>query len=584
MVYNNYQLEIERYNHLLIASSVEGKVVASKSVWHRPTEMNYSEIEATLSIYNEIGINQVFVETLYNGYSLFKSKYEEIFPYNTKLGTTYSTTDVTYNDYLSCFVSVAKKFNIEVHAWVENFYVGTLASVNVVKNHPDWILYNDDSTFVQRNEGGDYIFLDPANQEVQDTLINYYLDLFEKVPDCKGLNLDYIRYPVSDISEDTGYTIVAMEGFASIKGMTFNTSQKADRAKMAKKFKQLFDKSYVGEKKAKENYDDWVTYRTNIISNYVKRIKEEVKDVLKIKLSTSVFASVSDSLLNKKQDWKTWIESGWIDIATPMAYYTDASDVLLNVSQMILSAGGNAFYYAGLASSYSGLPAYKNTEQIQAAYSGQAMGYVIFCSTQILGHSDVQEVLKCGVNDKQAILPHADTLDILNATFSYILSKARRLYITSGNMTEAQYELLNSAFNEILKMPTSTTIELYKVEQAVKKLYASGVSKYVKGYASPRLTEDLKYLTSVLETKVSRSLIDSGEWDPVKYPEHPIITDEGIKMVEKPTDPVKPTDPSNPSTDVSNPNTTIIIVIVSVVVVAVGITLTLVLRKKTNKK
>ena len=73
---------------------------------------------------------------------------------------------------------------------MENFYVGTQQDVPVLQNHPDWLLYNDDGSIIQRNEGGLYIFIDPANTEVQDTLINYYLDLFDKVPAVKGLNLD----------------------------------------------------------------------------------------------------------------------------------------------------------------------------------------------------------------------------------------------------------------------------------------------------------------------------------------------------------------------------------------------------------
>ena len=127
----------------------------------------------------------MFVETLYGGYSTFKTKYNDLFPYNPKLSTTYSDGTTEYNDYLSCFVAVAKKYNIEVHAWVENFYVGTQNIVPIVSNHPDWILYNDDDTYIQRNEGGLYIFIDPSNEEVQDLLINYYLDLW---------NQEYSRY------------------------------------------------------------------------------------------------------------------------------------------------------------------------------------------------------------------------------------------------------------------------------------------------------------------------------------------------------------------------------------------------------
>ena len=50
---------------------------------------------------------------------------------------------------------LCQEYGIEVHAWVENFYVGTQNDVPVVKNHPDWIMYNDDGTIYQRNEGGD---------------------------------------------------------------------------------------------------------------------------------------------------------------------------------------------------------------------------------------------------------------------------------------------------------------------------------------------------------------------------------------------------------------------------------------------
>lgn len=538
MVYNSYQLEIEKYTHLLIATSSESKAVASKAVWHRPIEMNYDEIDSTLKLYHEIGINLVFVESFYNGYSMFKSKYEELFPYNPKFVGPYKNGDTMYDDYLSCFVAVAAKYDIEVHAWVENFYVGTLNDVAVLKKHPEWILYNNDDTYIQKNEGGLYIFLDPANKDVQDSLINYYLDMFEKIPTIAGLNLDYIRYPVSDETEDVGYTIAAMEKFGNLKGLTFTSAQKNDRSKMAKKFKQLFDENYLfgGKEEAQKNYEEWVSYRTNIISDYVKRIKTEVKDVKKIKLSTSVFASLSDSINNKKQDWKSWIEKGWIDIATPMAYYTDATDVLSNVNQMILSAGNNSYYYAGLASSYSGLPAYRNTEQIVSAFKAGSYGYVIFCSTQIIGHEDVQNVLKAGVNSTSSVLPHADVDKVLKASFDDIISKCERLYIKANLMSEEQKQSLIKQFNEILQMPTSTTVEIYKVQQRILSLYSKGVSKYAKGYAGQRLTENLKYLYKVLETKISRSLIDSKEWDPEKYPQHPIVNEDGITMVENKDD------------------------------------------------
>ena len=528
MVYNTYQIEIEKINHKLIALSVESKPVAGKSVWHRPIEMTYEEIDNSLRLYKEVGINLVFVETLYNGYSTFKTKYDSLFPYNSKLGTSYASAEKTYNDYLNCFVDVAKKYDIEVHAWVENFYVGTLESTPIVKNHPEWILYNDDGSIYQRNEGGLYIFIDPANKEVQDLLIDYYLDLFDKVPDCAGLNLDYIRYPVSDSAEDAGYTIPAMEGFYSLKGLSFSDAQKADRSKMAKKFSQLFNTDYLigGENERKQNYDEWVKYRTSIITSYVKRIKEEVKDIKKIKLSTAVFASITDSLDYKKQDWKTWLENGWIDIATPMAYYTDSSDVLKNVSFMVQSAGGNSFYYAGLASSYSGLPAFRNAEQIDAAYRGGSTGYVIFCSTQIIGHEDVIEVLKLGVNSNKSVLPHDDIKKVLSATFDNILLRATNIYIPNGGMSEDNLEQLRTIFNSILEMNDETSLDVYNIQKRIITLYETEIQSLAKGYSRQRIIETLKETTNIIDTSLSRMMIDSKEWNPEKEATRPSFEKE----------------------------------------------------------
>ena len=544
MEYNNYQLQVERLQRKIQTTAAESKTVSVRGVWHRPIEMTYEQIEENIKMYAKVGINTIFVETLYNGYSTFRTDSAE-FPYNPKLSGSYTkNADNVYPDYLTAFVACCQEYGIEVHAWVENFYVGTQNDVPVVKNHPDWIMYNDDGTIYQRNEGGSYIFLDPANKNVQDALVAFYLDLFQKVPGVAGLNLDYIRYPVTDRAEDSGYTIDAMTGFAALKGMTFSDAQKADRDKMAKKFKQLFDPSYLvgGQAEADQNYADWMTYRAQIVTDYVRRIKMEVKDTQKILLSTSVFASITESLNMKKQDWKTWFSNGWIDIATPMAYYTDPSDVLTHVTAMIQSAGNICYYYSGLASSYSGLPAWQNKEQIEASYMAGANGYVIFCSTQIIGHADVQEVLMAGVNSSSAIRPH-DSLDkVLNGYFSTILDRAQRIYIPAGGMTQEQYDQLQAKFNEILAMDMNGAVNIYKIQMAVDGLYSITGTSYAKGYSGQRMVESLKELVALLDTRISVALVENGDWDPEQNPTRPTVTENGITQPEanKPNNPVNP--------------------------------------------
>lgn len=531
MRYNDSQLAIEKLRQTIIMSSAESNVVSARAVWHRPIELTYADILANVKMYKEIGINLVFVETLYNGYSTFRSDVAE-FPYHKNLSETYRTEDGTvYNDYLSAFVACCIENGIEVHAWVENFYVGTDKTVQVLTMHPDWVMYNDDGTTVQRNEGGPYYFIDPANKDVQDTLISYYNDLLTKHPEISGLNLDYIRYPVSDATEDTGFTMEAMKGFYATLGKEFNASQLSSREKMYNKFKQLFDENYLkgGKEEAAENYDKWVKYRASLITEYVRRIKDEVKTPNDIMLSTSVFASLTESSGAKKQDWKTWFNNGWIDIATPMAYYNNASDVNARVKEMILMGGNTCMYYTGLASSYSGLPAYYNKEFIEASYNAGASGYVIFCSTQIIGHEDVQNALKNGVNSKWGVLPHADINDILAASFADILDKADRLYIPANGMTEAQKAELKAILDEIAAMDDSDAVAIYKIKKAVTELAKTNTIKaYAGGYSRQRIIEQLNYLADVLDARISMKLIEDGQWDPEAQPQRPIVNEDGI--------------------------------------------------------
>lgn len=534
MNYNNSQLQIEALRQKLIVYSAESNAVSSRAVWHRPIEFTYAEIENNIKMYRETGINLIFVETLYNGFSAFKSDVEE-FPYHKNLAPSYTTADgKVYDDYLSAFVACCVENGIEVHAWVENFYVGTQADAKILQMHPDWVMYNDDGSTVQRNEGGPYYFVDPANKEVQDTLIRYYNDLFAKNPDVAGLNLDYIRYPVSDRLEDTGYTAAAMKGFFDTLGKSFTANQLSSRDKMANKFKQVFDKNYLigGQKEADENYTKWVQYRMGLVTEYVRRIKDEVKEPNGIMLSTSVFASLSESTNSKKQDWQTWFNNGWIDLSTPMAYYNDESDVNARVKEMILMGGNNCLYYTGIASSYSGLPAWQNKLHIEASYSAGAQGYVVFCSTQIIGHADVQEALKAGVNSKWAILPHAEINEVLAASFADILDKADRLYIPAGGMDETKKAALAEVLAEIEEMPAGDAVEIYLILSRVEKLAKSELKNFASGYSRQRIQEQLNYLVKILDARISMQLIADGEWDPEEIPTRPIVNENGITFPE----------------------------------------------------
>ena len=154
-------------------------------------------------------------------------------------------------------------------------------------------------------------------------------------------------------------------------------------------------------------------------------------------------------------------------------------------------------------------------------------------------------MLLAGVNSTAAVRPH-DTLDkVLEGYFASVLDRGQRVYMPAGGMTQGQYDQLSAKFEEIKAMPQDGAVNIYKIQKAVQGIT---VSTYAKGYSGQRVTESLKELTALLDTRISISLIANGDWDPEKQPARPIVTEDGIKEPEetKPSTPVNP-NPTKPS-------------------------------------
>ena len=139
-----------------------------------------------------------------------------------------------------------------------------------LKEHAGWVMYNGEITgtgdnreltYTQRGESG-YIFIDPANENVCNFLIAYYKELLAKNPLVKGLNLDYIRYPVSTQAEDTGFTRYSMYNFAK----TLNRENELNA------FAPLVDMYEVFQGILNGNYSEWCNYRTNLITDFTSKL------------------------------------------------------------------------------------------------------------------------------------------------------------------------------------------------------------------------------------------------------------------------------------------------------------------------
>jgi len=221
--YSLYESLFELYSYCLESRTVEGR-----GMWHRPFESNLDQVRETLQNLSDMGINMLYVETFWMGRLIYDSQVPDTFQHYFTLGG-YKDGTVDYgSNLLEAFIEEGKTYGIEVHAWVENFFVGYGTSYTdspILKVHPEWALYNYDGTIPQKREVN-YLFMDPANPETRDYLKAIYGEIAITM-DVASIHLDYIRYPVAQnvtnppsSNQDTGYSIYAEREFKSIYGYT----------------------------------------------------------------------------------------------------------------------------------------------------------------------------------------------------------------------------------------------------------------------------------------------------------------------------------------------------------------------------
>lgn len=508
-------------NHEVKAAEPEAVtqgVIQARGVWHRPnvtgSETDLEGICSVLDTLQRTGINLVFLETFFHGMTVYRST---IIPYYTGFDEfDYSP----YPDYLSAFVAEAGKRGIQVHAWVEDFYVG------VKENHftrylPQWLMLTKDGANRQSEgaEYGGYLFLDPANPEVRTYLIRFYDELLTKFPDIAGLNLDYIRYPVSSQSDDTGYTEAAMAGFAAENGIVFpENATREDKVEAVA-----------------AQYGKWVTYRANQVTTFVGEVYEMVRrNHAGVLLSTAVFPEQGKSFGDKKQDFSTWLARGYLDIITPMAYYDDIPS-LKSALEAMLPGLSACYCYAGISPTYHDLPDQQVLAQMQTAIETGADGFVFFGSQSILENQRYITLLE-NTLPGQTLLPHTGAKALFAATADLAERK-----LTAAGETGEQVQALLAHLDEMAQMADDTDPEkMEQVRKQLRLLVKYNLGTYVSSENVHAVEQALTLLYRWIDVKTMRLAAktdDPAEPEvpgPVETPTEPVETPETLPQQPNP--------------------------------------------------
>lgn len=220
-------------------------------------------------------------------------------------------SDISGNiDPLAVLCSTAHAAGIEVHAWIVSYRISNAwppPGNSFLAARPHWVMVEQADAGAGPNTIGGHYTFDPGSPEVQQHLVNIARELITNY-EIDGINLDYIRY----LQTDAGYPADA------------NTAQSS-----LARFRTLT--GFVGTPPPTGN-SQWNDFRRQTVSELVRRLRAEIPSItsnprqpLRLTADLIVFGNAPGTFTASDayvlhQDWRTWMERGWLDAGIPMNY------------------------------------------------------------------------------------------------------------------------------------------------------------------------------------------------------------------------------------------------------------------------
>jgi uncharacterized lipoprotein YddW (UPF0748 family) len=216
-------------------------------------------------------------------------------------------------DPLALLVAQAHAANppIQVHAWIVPYRASRYwppSGNSLLAAHPEWLMVERADMGNGPNKiAGNYYLLDPGSPDVQAYLVSIVQELITNY-DIDGINLDYIRY----IQTDAGYP----------------SDENYEKSSLAR-FREL---TWYSGTPAPTGEPSWDDFRRRTISEFVRRLRAELplatsnpQQPLRLTADLICFGNAPSSFINSSayglfQNWKLWMELGWLDAGIPMNY------------------------------------------------------------------------------------------------------------------------------------------------------------------------------------------------------------------------------------------------------------------------
>ncbi len=150
-----------------------------------PYQKNETEVRQAFNTINNLGINNIFIETYYNGMTIYKSEVQE--QYKLPAQNRY------YGEFdpLATWIALAKEHGKNVYATINAFNLGNVQKSTIKTNvstvYPEWKFKADN----------DELYLNPENEQVQ-RYIMALIDEVSKKYEIAGVNITGLDVPMKN--------------------------------------------------------------------------------------------------------------------------------------------------------------------------------------------------------------------------------------------------------------------------------------------------------------------------------------------------------------------------------------------------
>jgi len=474
----NYISDMSDRLDMLQYRMIRSNAVENRAAWYRSNEKSDEEVAAVIEKAVSLNINAIYLETWYNGMVIGYSD-DKLIKHHQKAHGDF--------DALEAFCRIGHQYGVEIHAWVENFFIGTLSNSQeedtLVNKTMGRHLIDSQGNAYNRTIYGDYVFLNPYQEENRRLVLNVYREIIQKY-DIDGIHLDYIRFPEPNFQKyDFGYNADIINGFQQAHNTDVNPKQLS---------------------KSDPLYYAWCKFREDIINSWVEEVYHLVKETKPdLWISCACYPDLDSAPKTIFQNVRVWLENGWIDEVFSMSYSADTAFVAENAQKFAQTVGDKAFYSTGIMAFGTTTPV-DFANQLDAVRDCFANGSAVF-SLGSITEDNYYDCMKYGPYSIKAVQTYKLNKTV-SAGLTEILAKIEHVYGGETGSLNAKikplieklksdadlFNLSSATVQQKIDYAEKTAKELNNIISEIKK--DAAVSEQVKN----ALTGDFKRLADYM--------------------------------------------------------------------------------------